>query len=194
MGYGTATLTGSGTVYPAIGGGLISFVSSGIVSGSGSVVGCGTLVGSGTFTATGPYTTAASSSPTKTVEIYVSYCPTSGVAGYGMPLLGNISAQAGTVQPYRFANTSTNSSNSTLRTTNNATANSTIDADYPCRQCPNSAGICCPRTTICDSAGKCPWKALIDNGYIKYGLNMVEARNLSDGSIGPVRSAFPISI
>jgi len=43
-GFGTATITGSGTVWPAALGGLISFVSSGTVTGSGRVEGCGTMV------------------------------------------------------------------------------------------------------------------------------------------------------
>ena len=43
-GYGSATVIGSGTVYPAALGGLIGFTSSGTVEGRGSVVGCGTIV------------------------------------------------------------------------------------------------------------------------------------------------------
>lgn len=48
-GNGHATLSGFGTVYPAIFGGLISVVTSGIVTGSGRVVGCGSLVGFSPF-------------------------------------------------------------------------------------------------------------------------------------------------
>lgn len=44
FGYGTGTLTGEGTVWPWYGGGLLSFVSSGTVSGAGSFIGCGTIV------------------------------------------------------------------------------------------------------------------------------------------------------
>jgi len=44
VGSGTATMTGAGTVWPAVLGGLIPIVSSGIVTGSGRVEGCGTIV------------------------------------------------------------------------------------------------------------------------------------------------------
>ena len=50
-----------------------------------------------------------------------------------------------------------------------------------CRECPNSAGICCPPNAKCDELGKCPWSAMEAMGYIRFGINMVNWRNTSDG-------------
>lgn len=50
-----------------------------------------------------------------------------------------------------------------------------------CRECPNSAGICCPPNAKCDELGKCPWSAMEAMGYIRFGICMVNWRNTSDG-------------
>ena len=200
-GSGTATLTGSGTVYPAIGGGLISFVSSGIVTGSGRVKGCGTITGAGVFTATGPYTSMTTTSARNTVEVYVSYCPTD-LAG-GLPRIGGNGTQVDAGGPYRLTNGTTYDgtisgsnitspwSNSTFPSNSTRHVNTT-DVGQNCRFCPNSA-LCCPIMAKCDSMGKCPWDALVDNGYVKYGLNVANRQNLSDDSIKPVCGDFLIS-
>ncbi len=67
----------------------------------------------------------------------------------------------------------------------NAThTNTTEETDIvpACRECPNSGGICCPPNAKCDELGKCPWKAMEAMGYIRFGINLVNWRNLSDGS------------
>ena len=195
-GSGTATLTGSGTVYPVIGGGLISFVSSGTLTGSGRVKGCGTITGAGIFTATGPYTSMTTTSARNTVEVYVSYCPTD--LGGGLPQYRGNGTEIDAGGPYANVTTyngTLSGSNSTFPWTNSSVPTNstrrenTTDVGQNCRFCPNSA-LCCPIMAKCDAMGKCPWNALLDNGYVKYGLNVANRQNLSDDSIKPVRINF----
>ena len=60
-----------------------------------------------------------------------------------------------------------------------------------CRQCCNAQGTCCPDDYECDSNGKCPQEALVAMGYILNGINIVAARNLSDGTEAPDDSVDP---
>ena len=181
-------MIGAGTVWPAIVGGLISIVSSGTITGSGSVVGCGTLIGSGVFTATAPFSVSvpATSTPTKTVEVYVSYCPTT-MPGYGMPRIGSnftLDINGTSNAPYPLMNsTLLNSTYPTLNATNyTAPTNDVIPA---CKQCPNTA-LCCAPDAVCDGEGKCPQWAIEAMGYWRFDLNQVTQRNKSDGTQGPV--------
>lgn len=66
---------------------------------------------------------------------------------------------------------------------NTTRTNTTQDSEIvpACRECPNSAGICCPPNARCDELGKCPWSAMEAMGYIRFGINMVNWRNTSDG-------------
>ena len=184
-GYGT--LDGSGTVYPAALGGMIGITSSGRIIGSGAVIGCGTIVrtsllrpeiialtdpqiGTGTFAATGPYTTTIyqTIAPNQdTVEVYVSYCPTS---DNRMPrIAGNLTSSA--VSHYPTA------SNLTSDTSNGTTLDNPL-----CNICPNDSGTCCPPETTCGTQGHCPWGALMGAGYVLGGFNVVAAKNSSFSS------------
>ncbi|KAK5304993.1 hypothetical protein LTR99_004059 [Exophiala xenobiotica] len=206
-GYGSdsGTLTGTGTIWPAAGYGMMSIVSSGIVSGSGSFRGCGTLTGSGVFTATAGYTTTilapatttsfAGGRATKTVSVFVSYCATDlpGNAGGG--------GSEGDVINNIFGN------NNTLISPVLAGANGTdngadggggggggggeINANQTmsvhgspdnalCNTCPNSVGICCPPTVECeddDDGGKCPVAALEMSGNTINGYLIAQVMN-----------------
>ncbi|ETN43512.1 uncharacterized protein HMPREF1541_02671 [Cyphellophora europaea CBS 101466] len=198
-GNGTATLTGSGTVWPAIAGRdqtTLSFTSSGIISGSGRVSGCGTLTGSGTFTITDVYTPIPTASrSTVTVEVYASYCgPSEDIGAFGLnriasngtsdPLSDVDAAAADKDSTNRFHNDTVTFSSSLRNATDPSANNSTqkTDPNPSCIECPNSGGICCPFDYPCDSVGKCPWEGILAAGYVRFGYNMVMARNLSDGS------------
>ena len=85
--------------------------------------------------------------------------------------------------------------NSTSLANTTHTKNTTNEADLvpACRECPNSAGICCPPNAKCDELGKCPWKAMEAMGYIRFGFNQVNWRNLSDGSYLGESDKMPLS-
>lgn len=195
-GSGSATLIGSGTVWPAGFDDQISFVSSGTLVGSGRVKGCGTITGSGTFTISGPYTTTSTPSvqPT-TVNVYVSYCPPDlGGANQLLRLSGNFTDDADTISPangvldpddpsynisslyYNRYSLSSGSANS--NSTNSTFTNSTSD-NALCHICPQDSGICCPPFTDCGADGHCPWVALEGCGYARFGVNIVDQSNSS---------------
>ena len=80
--------------------------------------------------------------------------------------------------------------------TNSTNTNTTTDESDlvpTCRECPNSAGICCPPNAQCDELGKCPWVAMEAMGYILHGRNQVNWRNLSDGSYLTDATNMPLS-
>jgi hypothetical protein len=170
--------------------------------------------GSGTFTVRDLPTPTPTRS-TVTVEVYESYCPGDASAlpfGFAR-IAGNNSANATSprndTDTSRFGKFNYNSTeaiawkNNTLpispylnltnphnmthyNGTGNSTKNVPDNTNNPhCRQCPNSAGICCPPGAECDGLGKCPWAAIDGAGYLRAGMNMVVMRNLSDGSQGP---------
>jgi hypothetical protein len=92
--------------------------------------------------------------------------------------------------PYLFPNsTLTNGTLSNSTHTNETQCDEFAIAG--CRQCCNSAGICCPLEVPCDANGKCPGFAIEAMGYLRGGLNMVMARNGSDGSQGIDDSVDP---
>lgn len=193
-GTGSATLIGSGTVWPAGFNDMISFVSSGTLTGSGRVKGCGTITGYGTFTVSESYT-ATVTGTVATVNVYVSYCPGDlGIDSMGnrMRLAGNFSGD-GTGSPddlvnphadeedgdaYRYALSPTYPT-SNVTSSLNATINSTSLANSLCRVCPEDSGICCPPSTDCGSDGHCPWVALEGSGYAMFGVNIVNSKNSS---------------
>jgi hypothetical protein len=132
-------------------------------------------IGTGTFTANGPYTTTSymTVAPNQgTVEVYVSYCPTN---ENGIPrIAGNLSSPA-TVSYYPIA------SNSSLASSNAATLDDRLDNPL-CHICDNDSGTCCPLGSTCGADGHCPWKALVNAGYVLSGLNVVAAKNGSGGT------------
>ncbi|OQV09420.1 hypothetical protein CLAIMM_13545 isoform 2 [Cladophialophora immunda] len=190
-GSGTGTLTGTGTVWPAYGGGLISLVTSGTVSGTGNFSGCGILTGSGTFVATtgSPVVISPSTTPTptsrltKTVSVYLSYCPDpmgvndmlrlAGGSGGGVSSNMTSSSPSG-AYPNSTAPYSSLHSNSTLSTGNSTGPNPL------CQTCPNSVGICCPPTVHCSADdGKCPLYALENSGNTINGYLIAQVMNSS---------------
>lgn len=199
-GTGTATMIGSGTVWPAGFMDMISFVSSGTVTGTGRVKGCGILTGSGTFTISEPYTTTVTPSATPTVNIYISYCPpdplkqnqllriasnltstspaNGGIDGNGSASYPDLSAQNRYTQD-ALLNVNGSSNYTQLNTTN---SNSTLTNPL-CHICPQDSGICCPLFTDCGADGHCPWTALEACGYARFGVNLVDMRN-SSSSLG----------
>lgn len=179
-------MIGSGTVWPAGFFGLISFVSSGTVTGSGRVKGCGFLTGTGTFTVSGPYTeTITESLPSgaaTTVNVYVSYCPQE------MPLMrlvGNLSttdslrvdAGLNNGTTYNYLHHAVLAGGRNYTNGLNSTTNST--KFELCRVCPEDAGICCPPYSDCGADGHCPWNALVGSGYARFGVNIVDVANSS---------------
>ncbi|KAK5944227.1 hypothetical protein PMZ80_003508 [Knufia obscura] len=194
-GTGSATMIGSGTVWPAGFMDMISFMSSGTVTGSGRVRGCGYLTGTGTFTVTEPYSTTSTPGVTPTVNVYVSYCPPEGGLNPMMRLAGNFSGEGmspalieaernsvyngsaaypGLSDKYVADALSAGARN---YTSGNFTGNGTTDAI--CHVCPEDAGICCPPYTDCGSDGHCPWTALVNCGYARFGVNLVDVKNSS---------------
>jgi hypothetical protein len=108
-----------------------------------------------------------------TVEVYVSYCPTSSTV-YGMPLR----LAANSTSPATNANLTAldPNSNSTAAPTNSSSS-STLGTPL-CNQCPNSAGICCPPTVECDdNDGKCPLYALERSGNTINGYLIAQVMN-----------------
>lgn len=203
-GSGSATLIGSGTVWPAGFDDKISFVSSGTLVGSGRVKGCGTITGYGTFTITDSYTTTITpdSQPT-TVNVYVSYCPPDlGGVNQLLRLSGNFTDDADATSPAMGTmNIDDPSYNITSpyfsnryslagaalygNSTNGTSTNSTLDNPL-CHVCPEDSGICCPPFTNCGADGHCPWTALEGCGYAMFGVNLVDSQNSSTsmGMIG----------
>ncbi|KAK4947572.1 hypothetical protein LTR10_013518 [Elasticomyces elasticus] len=117
----------------------------------------------GTFVATGGSTTTIlvpTSTPSKTVSVFVSYCPT---VMSDMPLFR--------------ANTSTSPAN--IDDNSNYTVPTHPEGDNPlCNQCQNSAGICCPPTVECgDQDGKCPTYALENSGNTINGYLIAQVMN-----------------
>ena len=170
---------------------MISFVSSGTVAGSGRVRGCGILTGTGTFTVSEPYTETITEPITSgalpTLNVYVSYCPQEAplvrLAG-NMTEAGSYRVNAGLNNGtgyHYLQNAVTAGRNYTagLNSTDgfNSTSNPT-NFDL-CRVCPEDAGICCPPYTDCGADGHCPWSALVNSGYARFGLNLVNAANSS---------------
>lgn len=199
-GTGSATLIGSGTVWPAGFNDMISFVSSGTLTGSGRVRGCGTITGYGTFTISEPYT-ATNGGSQATVNVYVSYCPGdlgSDSMGNRIRLAGNFTGddtvpsddlvnphaeddEDTDTDPYRYAlspNYPTLNSTSSL----NSTINSTSLFKSLCRVCPQDSGICCPPSADCGVDGHCPRIALEGCGYVMFGVNIVNSDNSSVSS------------
>jgi hypothetical protein len=94
--------------------------------------------------------------------------------------------------PYTFPNSTLTNGTLANSTRTNTTDNECDEfAIAGCRQCCNSAGICCPLEVPCDAKGKCPGSAIEAMGYLRGGLNMVMARNGSDGSQGIDDSVDP---
>lgn len=200
-GSGSATLIGSGTVWPAGFDDKVSFISSGTLVGSGRVKGCGTITGYGTFTISEPYTmtTTPDMQPT-TVNVYVSYCPPDlGGANQLLRLSGNFSDEADGTSPATDPNDSLYNLTSPYynnryalfsampfsNSTNGTSTNSTLDNPL-CHVCPQDSGICCPPFTNCGADGHCPWTALEGCGYARFGVNIVDRDNSSTnmGMIG----------
>ncbi|EXJ69371.1 uncharacterized protein A1O5_07407 [Cladophialophora psammophila CBS 110553] len=183
-GSGTGTLTGTGTVWPAYGGGHISFVTSGTVSGNGNFSGCGTLTGSGTFVATTgspvvitPTTTPTPTSrPIRTVSVYLSYCPESTMGINDILRLAsgsNVTSLSGPI--LNMTSSSSTSTNSTVLPASNSTVSNPL-----CQTCPNSVGICCPPTVHCSADdGKCPLYALENSGNTINGYLIAQVMNSS---------------
>ncbi|KAJ9614366.1 hypothetical protein H2200_002502 [Cladophialophora chaetospira] len=174
FGYGTGTLTGEGTVWPWYGGGLLSFVSSGTVSGAGSFIGCGTITGSGIFSATAgsPVLITPTQGPTKTVSVYLSYCPDpTGDANALLSLLSSNGTSAAILNLNDTSPLGYTSPYSSLPSNSTLPSNTTLP-NAICQECPNSVGVCCPPTVSCDvSDGKCPQFAIVNagntiNGYL----------------------------
>ncbi|KAK5259206.1 hypothetical protein LTR20_006551 [Exophiala xenobiotica] len=197
-GSGSGTLTGTGTIWPAAGYGMMSIVSSGIVSGSGSFRGCGTLTGSGVFTATAGYTTTilapatttsfAGGRATKTVSVFVSYCATDlpGNAGGGSEgdVINNIFGNNNTViSPVLAGANGTNGADGggggEINGNQTMSVHGSLD-NALCNTCPNSVGICCPPTVECeddDDGGKCPVAALEMSGNTINGYLIAQVMN-----------------
>lgn len=143
-----------------------------------------------------------------TVNVYVSYCPQD--LGSGLRLAGNFSADEEMAQgqtivdpddpsynissPYAngdtpdanryalsglaIADKNGNYLNSTSAT------NGSFSLDSPtCHICPEDSGICCPPFTDCGSDGHCPFTALENCGYARFGVNLVAQAN-SSASLG----------
>ncbi|KAK5233244.1 hypothetical protein LTR47_005741 [Exophiala xenobiotica] len=201
-GSGSGTLTGTGTIWPAAGYGMMSIVSSGIVSGRGSFRGCGTLTGSGVFTATAGYTTTilapatttsfAGGRATKTVSVFVSYCATdlpgnAGGGGSEGDVINNIFGNNNTlISPVLAgANGTDNGADGGGGGGGEINVNQTMSVhgspDNPlCNTCPNSVGICCPPTVECeddDDGGKCPVAALEMSGNTINGYLIAQVMN-----------------
>ncbi|KAK5453493.1 hypothetical protein LTS15_006678 [Exophiala xenobiotica] len=200
-GSGSGTLTGTGTIWPAAGYGMMSIVSSGIVSGSGSFQGCGTLTGSGVFTATGGYTTTilapatttsfASGRATKTVSVFVSYCATdmpgnAGGGGSEGDVINNIFGNNNTlISPVLAGANGTSGADGGGAGGGEINANQTMSVhgspdNALCNTCPNSVGICCPPTVECeddDYGGKCPVAALEMSGNTINGYLIAQVMN-----------------
>ena len=179
-GSGSATMIGSGTVWPAGFMDMVSFVSSGTVTGSGRVKGCGYLTGTGVFTISEPFTTTVTPGATPTVNVYVSYCPPeAGGAGAGYnPLLRLASnfTDGAAYNKYALSPVLAGGNYTQLNTTGNGTS-----LDNPlCHVCPEDSGICCPLATDCGSDGHCPWTALQNCGYARFGFNLVDVHNSSE--------------
>ncbi|KIW62804.1 hypothetical protein PV04_10935 [Phialophora macrospora] len=191
FGSGTGTLTGMGTVWPWYGGGLLSFVSSGTVAGAGSFAGCGTITGSGYFSATAGspvlVTPSSTARPTRTVSVYLSYCPAS-TAGAGADSIFRLASSSNTtdlISPVKLDLNGTSplgytspypnwNSNST------SASNSTINPNPLCQVCPNSVGVCCPPTVSCSADdGKCPLLALENSGNTINGYLIQQVLNSS---------------
>ncbi|ETI20579.1 hypothetical protein G647_08617 [Cladophialophora carrionii CBS 160.54] len=185
FGYGTGTLTGMGTVWPWYGGGLLSFVSSGTVAGAGSFVGCGTITGSGYFSATAGspvlVTPSSTARPTRTISIYLSYCPDP-TAGAGADSMFRLASSYNTTQGISPAIPSLNDTSPYTNSNANSTfaLNSTIDTNPLCQVCPNSVGVCCPPTVSCSADdGKCPLFALENSGNMINGYLIQQVVNSS---------------
>lgn len=191
-------MIGSGTVWPAGFMDMISFVSSGTVTGSGRVKGCGVLIGSGTFTVSEPLTTTVTPSPTPTLNVYISYCPPDPMGQNPlMRLAGNFSSTSPTSPKIveavgidgngsaAYPGVSTQNrylQDALLNGSGNFTylngTNSSL-ANPLCHICPEDSGICCPLYTDCGADGHCPWTALEGSGYARFGVNLVDVRNSS---------------
>ncbi len=102
-----------------------------------------------------------------TVEVYVSYCPTSAAYDMALRFGGNFTSPAVNNNLMAPSNSSSgrNSSSSTRETS-------------LCNQCPNSVGICCPPTVQCDANdGKCPLYALENSGNTINGYLIAQVMN-----------------
>jgi hypothetical protein len=138
---------------------------------------------------TGFPTQTASSSQT-TIEVYVSYCPTTLPAG-ALPRLGsNFSSPEYLVDAALQNGTDLNSTLSGLSSTNSTQPDDGIPL---CKVCPESAGVCCPLDVECDHLKKCPWEAMKGMGCVTHGDFLVNGRNLSDGSMVPLDEQMPYS-
>ncbi|OCT48492.1 hypothetical protein CLCR_03890 [Cladophialophora carrionii] len=185
FGYGTGTLTGMGTVWPWYGGGLLSFVSSGTVAGAGSFVGCGTITGSGYFSATAGspvlVTPSSTARPTRTISVYLSYCPAP-TAGTSADSMFRLASSYNTTQGISPAIANLNGTSPYTNSTANSTfaLNSTVNANPLCQVCPNSVGVCCPPTVSCSADdGKCPLFALENSGNMINGYLIQQVVNSS---------------
>ncbi|EXJ54332.1 hypothetical protein A1O7_09670 [Cladophialophora yegresii CBS 114405] len=176
-----------GTVWPWYGGGLLSFVSSGTVAGAGSFAGCGTITGSGYFSATAGspvlVTPTSTARPTRTISVYLSYCPdpTAG-AGTGADAIFRLASSSNTTQGISPAISNRNGTLSpgytSPYTNSTAASNSTTNLNPLCQVCPESVGVCCPPTVSCSADdGKCPLFALENSGNLINGYLIQQVVN-----------------
>jgi hypothetical protein len=112
-----------------------------------------------------PSTNSTSSGPTKTVSVYLSYCP----AGTDAASLNRVASSSdNSTSPYHITSDILNTFNQTSPANHTTPQNSTFDP--LCQSCPNTAGVCCPPTVSCSpDDGKCPDYAMENSGYTLNG-------------------------
>jgi hypothetical protein len=118
-----------------------------------------------------PVVVTATSRPTRTVSVYLSYCAdTTGNAGGGNYRL-DLDGDANSTQVASLH------LNNTLPDSPSSRSNSTLGSPL-CQVCPESVGVCCPPTVSCSTAdGKCPLYALENGGNMINGYLIQQVTN-----------------